>query len=343
MQTLLVEVGSPDRTAATPRPRHPSGPPIIGRSPAIVRLLEKAEAVARSDAPVLVAGESGTGKELVARLLHERSARRAGPFVALNCAAFPESLLEAELFGHERGAFTGAVRKRDGRFQAAHGGTLLLDEVAEIPLPAQAKLLRVLEEGTFEPLGTNRSVAVNVRILSATHRDLSDHIARGLFREDLYYRLKVVCLKLPPLRERPDDLRPLVAHFLRRFRGATGGAPLTERAWAALAAYRFPGNVRELEHAIHHAVIIAGGEEIDLAHLPPEIAGAGEDAPGRAAAPIRPLADAARAFERDYLLTALRVAGGRRAQAAGLLGISRKSLWEKLRRHGIAPAARAAG
>ncbi|MFP5325824.1 MAG: sigma 54-interacting transcriptional regulator, partial [Gammaproteobacteria bacterium] len=175
---------------------------LIGKSPSMVRLYDRLETFARSDAPVLVLGESGTGKELVARSLHELSARAAKPFVAVNCAAFPETLLEAELFGHERGAFTGAVKKREGRFKAAHGGTLFLDEVAEIPLPAQAKLLRVLQEGAFEPLGTNQQVKVDVRIVSATHRNLKEWIAAGKFREDLFYRLNVLNLAIPPLRER---------------------------------------------------------------------------------------------------------------------------------------------
>jgi two-component system response regulator AtoC len=187
---------------------------LIGQSPGMRRVLNLIEMVSQSEAPTLVTGESGTGKELVARMLHDRSARRDAPFVVVNCGALTETLIEAELFGHERGAFTGAVRKRDGRFKAADGGTLFLDEVAELPLPAQAKLLRVLQEGTFEPLGTNTTVKVDVRVVSATHRNLRTRITEGLFREDLYYRINVIEIPLPPLRERPGDLSALLQHFL---------------------------------------------------------------------------------------------------------------------------------
>ncbi len=314
---------------------------IIGRSPPMVRLLERIETIAESDAPVLITGESGTGKELVARSLHEAGQRNSGPFVAVNCAAFPESLLEAELFGHERGAFTGAVRKREGRFKAADKGTLFLDEIAEIPLPAQAKLLRVLQEGTFEPLGTNEPVRVDVRIISATHRNLKRYIAEGRFREDLYYRLNVLDIPIPPLRERRGDLPILVQHFLERFT-APGKQPpdIGPRAWAALSEYPFPGNVRELQHAVEHAVVLARGNEVGLEQLPADIRGMANSAPsspGAAAATesIRPLNIAAKEFEREYLLRALGAASGKKARAADLLGISRKNLWEKLRAHNI--------
>src|SRR5579871_4048333 len=191
--------------------------PIIGSSPAMARLRERIETIAQSDAPVLITGESGTGKELAARMLHDASPRRGKPFVAVNCAAFPESLIEAELFGHERGAFTGAMRRRDGRFKAADGGTLLLDEVAELPLSSQAKLLRVLQEGRIEPLGGNQSIAVDVRVISATHRNLTEWIAQGRFREDLYFRLMVLDIDIPPLRQRRGDLPLLMQYFLQRF------------------------------------------------------------------------------------------------------------------------------
>src|SRR4051812_15279636 len=231
---------------------------IIGRSVQMLRLLDRVNTIATSHAPVLLAGESGTGKELVARALHERGPRRDRPLVVVNCAAFPDTLLEAELFGHERGAFTGAVKRRDGRFRAAHTGTLLLDEIAEMSLPAQAKLLRVLQEGTIEPLGTNETLRVDVRVISATHRDLKERIASGLFREDLYYRINVLNVDLPPLRERKGDLPLLVQYFLKKF-GRPGKPPprLSPPAWAALAAFPFPGNVRQLGHAIEHAVVLA--------------------------------------------------------------------------------------
>ena len=311
---------------------------IVGESPPMARLRDRIVMVAASEAPVLVTGESGTGKELVARMLHTRSARREGPFVAVNCAAFPETLLEAELFGHERGAFTGASKKRDGRFKAAHRGTLLLDEIAETPLAAQAKLLRVLQEGTIEPLGTNESVKVDVRVVSATNRDLKRRISEGLFREDLYYRLNVVNIALPPLRERRADLPLLLHYFLRRFVPAAEPLPeLSLRAWAALTTYGFPGNVRELSHAMQHAVVLARGGTIELEHLPDDIAGA-TVAASPAAHDVAPLNAALKRFEREYLLRALAAADGKRVRAAELLGISRKNLWEKLRAHGISDA-----
>src|SRR3954464_10614818 len=242
---------------------------IVGRSVQMLRLLERVNTIAPSHAPVLLQGESGTGKELVARALHERGARQGKAFVAVNCAAFPETLLEAELFGHERGAFTGAIKKRDGRFRAAHGGTLLLDEVAEMSLPSQAKLLRVLQEGVIEPLGTNESVRVDVRVISATNRNLKERIAAGLFREDLYYRLNVLNVDIPPLRERKGDLPLLVQYFLREFTRPGKAQPhLLPSAWAALAEFPFPGDVRQLGHAIEHAVVLAGESPIDIHHLP---------------------------------------------------------------------------
>lgn len=308
---------------------------IVGASPVMMKLLDRLTTVAASDAPVLVTGETGTGKELVARRIHARSPRASGPFVAVNCAAFPETLLEAELFGYERGAFTGAVKKRDGRFKAADGGTLMLDEIAEMPLPAQAKLLRVLQDGMIEPLGTNVAVRVDVRIVSATHRDLRRRIAEGLFREDLFYRLNVVGLHIPPLRERPGDLPLLASHFLRAYLPAGAEAPhISVRAWQALSTYPFLGNVREFAHAVQHAVVLSQGKAIDLEHLPDDIVQTATSATpeGRV---VRPLAVVLKQAEREHLLKALAITGGKRTQAAELLGISRKNLWEKLRAHGI--------
>lgn len=321
---------------------------LIGQSPGMRRVLGLIEMVSQSEAPTLVTGESGTGKELVARMLHERSGRRDKPFVVVNCGAMSETLIEAELFGHERGAFTGAVRKREGRFKAADGGTIFLDEVAELPLSAQAKLLRVLQEGTFEPLGTNSSSKVDVRVISATHRNLRERIAEGLFREDLYYRINVIEIPLPSLRERPGDLTVLLQHFLQRFTPKGRPLPtLSPAAWAALSQYSYPGNVRELAHAIEHAVVLSAGGEIALHHLPPSIVvhAAGrtpvplpELRPGTGAREIRPLHMALKEFEREYLLRAISQASGKRVRAAEMLGISRKSLWEKLRFHGISDA-----
>jgi DNA-binding NtrC family response regulator len=304
----------------------------------MMRLLERIGTIAQSDAPVLITGESGSGKELIARTLHDQSARAAGPFVAVNCAALPETLLEAELFGHERGAFTGAVRKREGRFQAADGGTLLLDEIAEISPSAQVKLLRVLQEHTIDPVGSSVAVPVDVRILSATHQNLKARVAEGRFREDLYYRLNVLDLLVPPLRERPSDLPLLLEHFLRRFTPAGKARPtVSPTAWMRLSRYAYPGNVRELAHAVERAVVLAAGRDIDLEHLPADISGV-SDSPRGAAGGVLPLAAAAREFERDYLARVLELASGKRSRAAELLGISRKNLWEKLRAHGIGQA-----
>jgi DNA-binding NtrC family response regulator len=308
---------------------------IVGRSVQMLRLLDRVNTIAPSHAPVLLQGESGTGKELVARALHERGARRGKPFVAVNCAAFPETLLEAELFGHERGAFTGAVKKRDGRFRAAHGGTLLLDEVAEMSMPAQAKLLRVLQEGVIEPLGTNESVRVDVRVISATNRNLKERVAEGLFREDLYYRLNVLNVDIPPLRERKGDLPLLVQYFLKKLgKSASAGRRVSQAAWTALSQFAYPGNVRQLEHAIQHAVVLAGEADIDIQHLPRDIAHAGDVVLVGSPLP-RPLGAALKEFEREYLLRALAEADGKRTLAAEILGISRKNLWEKLRMHGF--------
>jgi DNA-binding NtrC family response regulator len=309
---------------------------IVGRSPVMVRLLERIDTISQSDAPVLLTGESGTGKELIARAIVAHSPRRHKPFVAVNCAALPESLIEAELFGHERGAFTGALKKRDGRFKAADGGTLLLDEVAEISPVVQTKLLRVLQEGVIEPVGGNAPVLVDVRIISATHQDLKERMNDGRFRSDLYYRLNVLDMRVPALRDRRSDLPLLFEHFLRRFAPEGQEQQITNRAWKRLVEYPFPGNVRELAHAVERAVVLSRGSDIDIEHLPPDIAGSIPTTPH--AEPLEPLAAAARRFERDYLLRALNAAGGRRGRAAQLLGISRKNLWEKLRAHGIADA-----
>ena len=314
--------------------------PLLGESPAMKRVLKLITMVAHSDAPVLIRGESGTGKEVAARLIHDECARRDKPFVAVNCGALAENLVEAELFGHERGAFTGAVNRRDGRFKAADGGVLFLDEIAELPAAAQTKLLRVLQEGTFEPLGTNTPVRVNVRIISATHRNLAERVKAGIFREDLFYRVNVIEIQLPPLRERPGDLPLLLHHFVERLT-AKGAAPptITPAAWATLVHYPFPGNVRELSHAIEHAMVLSGGKEIDVRHLPPAMVDNRTSVESGStlahANRVRPLQVALHEFEQEYLQRALKVAEGKRTKAAALLGISRKTLWEKLRDIGL--------
>jgi DNA-binding NtrC family response regulator len=312
---------------------------LVGHSPEMRQLVKRLDTVAHSDASVVIRGESGTGKELVARALHAGGARRGKAFVAVNCAAFPDTLIESELFGHERGAFTGATNRREGRFKAADGGTLFLDEVAELSAPAQAKLLRVLQEGTIEPLGSNTTIRVDVRIVSATHRDLRQRIADGLFREDLYYRINTIEMAIPPLRERTGDLALLVNLFLRHYTNNKASAPgITWRAWNALAAYPFPGNVRELMHTVQHAVLLARGGQIDLQHLPVSIAGGPSVVLTAEPAQMPPLSHAIKEFERAYLLRALAEFDGKRAATADLLGISRKNLWEKLRAHGITDA-----
>ena len=309
---------------------------IIGASQVMVQLLKRIETIAPSDASVVIVGESGTGKELVAKALHSASSRKDRPFVAVNCSAFPETLIEAELFGHERGAFTGATARRDGRFKAANGGTLFLDEVGEIPAMVQAKLLRVLQEGTIEPLGTNTPIKVDVRVICATHRNLKTLIAEGSFREDLYYRLNVIDIFVPPLRERRGDLPLLVDHFLHHFSKDDTQVPgMTPQAWAALTNYSFPGNVRELEHAIQHAVVFCRGEDIELEHLPTDIVGRSPNAPSASAGGSKSLSDSLKEFERQCLIQALNAAGGKKGIAAESLGISRKNLWEKLKGHGI--------
>jgi DNA-binding NtrC family response regulator len=312
-----------------------AGDDMVGDSAAMVRLRARIAAIADSDTAVLVTGESGTGKELVARAMHQSSRRASHPLVTVNAAALPQGLVEAELFGHERGAFTGADRRREGRFVAADGGTLFLDEIGDLPLEAQVKLLRVLQEGTFEPLGSNRTQRVDVRMVSATNHDLRALCRQGRFREDLYYRLRVFEVMVPPLRERISDLPLLVDHILRRF-GRQGEAhPVVSPAtWAALRRYPFPGNVREHENVIHHAVTLARGSlEIAPAHLPPEI----QERRPLEDTPTPSLSQAVEQFERAYIQRALALAGGEKKKAAQILGISRQCLYQKLAVTGPGP------
>ncbi len=309
---------------------------LIGHSPEMLSVVKRIETVAHCDAAVLILGESGTGKELVAHALHEGSERRGKPFVAVNCAAFPDTLIESELFGHERGAFTGATQRREGRFKAAHGGTLFLDEVAELSTAAQAKLLRVLQEGTVEPLGSNVSLQVDVRIISATHQNLKARVASGQFREDLYYRINTIDLSIPPLRGRSGDLAVLARLFIQRFSAGRPSPPaMSWQAWNVLSAYAFPGNVRELMHAMEHAVLLSRGETIELEHLPISVRGGRAPAVETQGTQMAPLGVALKEFERDYLRRVVSQFGGKRIQIAESLGISRKNLWEKLRTHGI--------
>jgi len=311
--------------------RLPADAEVLGASPAFREALELAGKAASSDATVLLTGESGTGKERFAGLIHRRSARRAGPYICLNCAAIPESLLESELFGHERGAFTGADRRREGRFELAHGGTLLLDEIGELPLPLQVKLLQAIEEKTFTRVGGNRPVTVDVRLVAATNRDLEAMVRERQFREDLFFRLNVFPIAMPPLRERPGDVRGLVGYFLRR-RGASP-EQVTEPALQALESYPFPGNVRELEHTLERALILAGGDSIGPEHLSfarPELAGSLGGVPR-----IPPGGLSLEDLERDLILQALELAKGNKSQAARLLGLTRRTLYSRMEKHGL--------
>ncbi len=306
----------------------------VGVSPAFTAALELAATVARTDVAVLLQGETGTGKEIVARFIHRHSPRASGPFVAVNCAAIPETLLEAELFGHERGAFTGALRSRPGRFEEASGGTLFLDEVGEMSLPVQAKLLRVLQDHTLERLGSNRSVTVDVRIIAATQKELATEVSKGTFRQDLYYRLKVVPISLPPLRQRREDIPLLAAHFARLFAHKYNRSfELSPECLAYLCQLSWPGNVRELLHLMERLAVTCPAPVVRPEHLPPEYRAAGVAAqhPG----PGGTLAEQMREFERRVICQALQAAGGNRSRAAKNLGISRKTLWEKMRFLGL--------
>jgi two-component system response regulator HydG len=306
---------------------------ILGRSSGLRSALEKAAKVAPTETTVLITGESGTGKELVARAIHHHSARREGPFVALNCAAIPESLIESELFGHERGAFTGADRARAGRIEAASGGTLFLDEVGELALPAQAKLLRVLQEREYTRVGGTATLKADVRLLAATNRDLAAEIAAGQFREDLYYRLAVFAVHLPPLRERGDDVILLALQFLQRFEERMGknGMGLSRDARDVLLAYSWPGNIRELSNALERAMILSDGgpiraEQLGLPTEPPP--GATADGVG--------LPGSLPEVERQLVADALQRVGGNKVRAASQLGISRSQLYTLLKKHGLA-------
>lgn len=302
---------------------------LKGPSEATRRLLERVDAAASSDASVLITGETGTGKDLCARTIHERSSRAGKPFVAINCAAIPETLLEAELFGHERGAFTGADRRRVGKFEAADGGTLFLDEVGELPASQQAKVLRALDTRSVEPLGGNRVVSADVRIIAATNANLEEAVAAKRFRRDLYYRLNVIELRPPPLRERRTDIPSLAAEFLANIavRQMKPAPTIDAAALALLVAHDYPGNVRELIHALEHAVALARGGIILAEHLPRAFASVAAVEPPNDAT----LDSIVGQFERLYIQQVLSTVGGHRGKAADLLGISRKSLWQKLK------------
>jgi len=345
---------------------------FVGRSPAIMRLRQLVDRVAPTDATVLITGESGTGKEMVAREFYRRSPRRSHPFIKVNCAAVSENLIESEFFGHERGAFTGATERREGRFELAHQGTLLLDEVSEIPANLQAKLLRVLQEREFERVGGSRTIKVNVRILATSNRDLMSYVEKGEFRQDLYYRLNVFPVHVPPLRERPDDILVLAEHFLRRFARKHGVkvTGLSDAARAALQGYRWPGNVRELQNTIERAVILSesgrpvssgalgltASSSVTSAPFVPEPAAPPPPVPAMPDLPVEPLANETPEpasvsdvvpsvtngeghvlrldeLEKQAIRAALRQTGGNRTQAAAELGISIRTLRNKLQEY----------
>jgi two-component system response regulator HydG len=309
---------------------------VVGNSPEMHRVIERLKQVAPTDATVLITGESGTGKELVAKALHQNSPRRNKPFVALNCAALSENILESELFGHIKGAFTGAERDRKGYFEQANGGTLLLDEVGDIPLSTQVKLLRVLESGEIVRVGTNEPIRVNVRLISATNRDLQEAIAQAKFRPDLYHRIKVVSIKMPPLRGRREDIPLLIEHFLKEFatshhKPVNGIAPAARKA---LMAYSWPGNVRELRNVIESMVVMDLDGLLDLDDLPEELQAAGpagEPTGGADGLVGRPLDD----VEKHYIAETLKLTGGNREEAAKMLGIGERTLYRKIKDYGI--------
>ncbi|HXW07363.1 MAG TPA: sigma 54-interacting transcriptional regulator [Vicinamibacterales bacterium] len=305
---------------------------LILESPAMHRVMDVARRVAQVDSTVLLTGESGVGKERIARFIHEESARAGGPFVAINCGAVPENLLESELFGHVRGSFTGATQDRVGLFEAANSGTLLLDEIGEVPPPMQVKLLRALQERQIRRVGENRNRPVSARVIAATNRDLVKEIRAARFREDLYYRLRVVEIEIPPLRERREDVLALARAFVTDAAARTGRkvSGFTPAAAHQLLRYGWPGNVRELENAIERAVVLTARARIDIEDLPPEVGLAVPDA--IAATDVRPLAD----VEREYIKSVLRAVGGNRSQAARRLGIGEATLYRKIKQFGDA-------
>jgi two-component system response regulator HydG len=311
---------------------------IIGTSPAMQELVDRLRRIAPTDATVLIQGETGTGKELVAQAIHQNSPRKSRPFVGLNCAALSEHILESELFGHIRGAFTDASADRVGKFEYAHGGTLFLDEVGDMPLATQIKLLRVLESSEITRVGSNEPIKVNVRILSATNRDLEEAIRAGTFREDLYHRLKVLTVTLPRLADRTQDIPLLIEHFIQLHaqRHHKKIRSMTTAARRKLMAYNWPGNVRQLKNAIESMVVVDYDEVLDVDDLPPELAGGAEPAPATSDEGLnnlvgRPLEE----IEKLYIAETLKATGGNREEAASLLGIGERTLYRKIKEYGL--------
>ena len=310
---------------------------LVGKSESLKRVVEMAQRAAPADVTVLIEGESGTGKEVLARAIHRLSTRKDGPLIPVNCAAIPEGLLESELFGHERGAFTGAVRAKPGRFELAREGTIFLDEIGDMPLAMQVKILRALQEREIERVGGTKPIAIDVRVIAATHQNLDTLVADGKFRADLFYRLQGVRMRLPPLRERIDDLPDLITHLLDRTARRMSRLPATvsTEALRALWAYAWPGNVRELQHVLEGAMVMSDGV-IQPEHLPPAIQRSTSPAPTEAAPVLAgPLDEALENWERQMILDALRQGGGVQARAAKILGISERSLWYRVKKLGI--------
>jgi len=306
---------------------------LVAASSSMRRVLETIARASEAASPVLVVGESGTGKELLARALHAKSRRRDGPFVAVNCSAIPENLLESQLFGHRRGSFTDAKEDRRGLFQEADGGTIFLDEIGDMPAPLQAKLLRVLQEREVHPLGAPAPIAIDIRVIAATHRDIESLARDGLFRQDLFYRLNVITIRVPPLRERPDDLLPLVAHFLEKHGRLLRrpGCTLAPGVIEALRRHAWPGNVRELENVIERGLVMSRDDVIGEDDLPESLRGGPARTSEDPETSIRTLAD----VERDHIVTAIRRLGGNKAAAARVLGLDRKTLYRKLESYGL--------
>jgi two-component system, NtrC family, response regulator AtoC len=308
--------------APAPEPKMPPG--VITVSPLMTAVYREAAVIAPSDSRVLLTGESGVGKEVIADLIHAWSPRANGPLVKINCAAIPENLLESELFGHEKGSFTGAVQQRIGRFEEANGGTILLDEIGELPLPLQAKLLRVIHDGTFRRIGSARDIQTDARVLAATNRDLEAQIVAGKFREDLFYRLNVIEIHIPPLRERVEDVLPLATHFIGQF--SRQKPRFSASVVSTLTNYRWPGNVRELRNAMERAALLSRGEIVLPEHLPARIAASAATAPSAGEA------SRLEEIERDAILKALRKHNYNRTETAKELAISRRALTYKLLR-----------
>jgi len=306
---------------------------IVSRSKAIAKLLNILPDVAQSDATVLIQGESGTGKELFATAIHNTSPRKKGPFIAVNCGALPETLLESELFGYKQGAFTDAKKDKPGRFKQAEGGTLFLDEIGDLSKGTQVKLLRVLEQKEYEPLGSTHKERADVRIVSATHRDLSSMVTKGELREDFFYRLNVMKLEIPPLRKRKEDIPLLVDHFIKKFNEKTGKSirRVANGAMKRILRHEYPGNVRELENILEHAFILCKGAEIRTSHLPEDLIPSGASVPPKTSARAQRLPE----LEKRVILEALERCGWDREQTARDLGMHRSTLWRKIRKHGI--------